>query len=116
MLCFSKGVRVTAATATADVLPSAGNTTWARGMGTAACTAACKFILQHTSTQTVVDPFCGHGTVLAVANQLGLNAVGVEISAKRAKQAEQLSAAGLQLTRGSGSKQQQGGAAGEGEG
>lgn len=29
MLCFSKGIRTTAAAATADVLPSAGNTTWA---------------------------------------------------------------------------------------
>jgi hypothetical protein len=101
MLCFSKGVRPTAAAATADVLPAAGDTTWARGMGTAACAAACRFVLQHTSTRTVVDPFCGHGTVLAVANELGLSAIGIEIGKKRAKQAERLSAAGLQLNKGS---------------
>lgn len=105
--CFSKGVRVPAAASTPDVLPAAGETTWTRGMGTAACTAACSFVRSHTSTGTVVDPFCGHGTVLAVANQLGLNAIGVEISMKRAKQARKLSAVGLQLFGMRGMHQQQ---------
>lgn len=90
MLCFSKGVKADVHKATADVLPEAGDTTWARGMGLAACTAACKFILRHTATRTVVDPFCGHGTVLAVANHLGLNAVGIELSPKRARHADKL--------------------------
>jgi hypothetical protein len=107
LLCFSKGVRVPAAASTPDVLPAAGETTWTRGMGTAACTAACSFVRSHTSTNTVVDPFCGHGTVLAVANQLGLDAIGVEISMKRAKQARKLSAVGLQLFGMRGTHQQQ---------
>jgi hypothetical protein len=107
LLCFSKGVRVPAAASTPDVLPAAGETTWTRGMGTAACAAACSFVRSHTSTDTVVDPFCGHGTVLAVANQLGLNAIGVEISMKRAKQARKLSAVGLQLFGMRGTHQQQ---------
>ena len=33
------------------------------------------------------DPFCGSGTVLAAANHLGLDALGVELSAKRARHA-----------------------------
>ena len=37
-----------------------------------------------TRTQPIVDPFCGQGTVLAVANELGLDAVGVELNRKRA--------------------------------
>jgi len=36
---------------------------------------------------TVVDPFCGAGTVLAVGNALGLHAIGVDISPRRVKQA-----------------------------
>lgn len=99
MLCFSKGVKTTPAASTADVLPTAGETTWTRGMGTAACTAACRFVLDHTTTQTVIDPFCGHGTVLAVANSLGLNAVGVELSPKRARMARRLTADGLLLSK-----------------
>ena len=62
---------------------------------------ACRFVLAQTGTRTVVDPFCGHGTVLAVANELGLGAIGVEIGRKRAKQAQRLSAAGLVLNKGS---------------
>ncbi|MFL5347791.1 MAG: DNA methyltransferase [Hyalangium sp.] len=90
MLCFSRGVRVDLGRATPDVLPEAGEVTWTRGMGVQACLAACRFIQEHTPTRTVVDPFCGHGTVLAVANALGLNAVGVELSRKRAKKARAL--------------------------
>ncbi|WIA44122.1 hypothetical protein OEZ86_010464 [Tetradesmus obliquus] len=105
MLCFSKGVRCHPSHSTPDILPSPGHKTWTRGMGTAACAAACRFILQHTTTRTVVDPFCGHGTVLAVANALGLHALGVELSAKRARQARQLrvDGEGMHLSKGGGS-------------
>lgn len=59
-------------------------------MGVEACLTACRFVLENTSTRTLVNPFCGHGTVLAVANHLGLDAVGVELSRKRAKKARAL--------------------------
>lgn len=59
-------------------------------MGGAACELACRYVLSHTPTRTIVDPFCGVGTVLAVANALGLAAVGVEIANKRARKARNL--------------------------
>lgn len=90
MLCFSRGVRADLSKSTADVLPQAGEVTWTRGMGVQACLAACHYVLENTPTRTVVDPFCGHGTVLAVANDLGLDAIGVELSRKRAKKARTL--------------------------
>ena len=90
MLCFSRGVRADLSKSTADVLPQAGEVTWTRGMGVQACLAACRYVLENTPTRTVVDPFCGHGTVLAVANDLGLDAIGVELSRKRAKKARAL--------------------------
>lgn len=89
LMCFSRGVRDRAAPYT-DVLPSTGVMTWSQAMGTAACELACRYILTHTGTRTVVDPYCGVGTALAFANQLGLAAVGVEISAKRARKARSL--------------------------
>ena len=46
---------------------------------------ACRWIAAHTQTRTIVDPFCGHGTVLAVANALGMDAIGVEIGKERAR-------------------------------
>jgi hypothetical protein len=87
MLCFSRGVQLDLSKSVADVLPEAGETTWTRGMGTNAAQLACQFVLQNTSTRTVVAPFCGHGTALVVANKLGLDAIGIELSAKRAKKA-----------------------------
>lgn len=90
LLCFSKGLKADISRSTQDVLPMAGKSTWTRGMGDQACLFACRYILENTTTRTIVDPFCGHGLVLAIANQLGLNAVGVELSRKRAKKARTL--------------------------
>jgi hypothetical protein len=90
LLCFSRGLRLELAKSTPDVLPEAGDVTWTRGMGVHACLTACRFVLECTPTRTIVDPFCGHGTVLAVANALGLDAVGVELSRKRARKARAL--------------------------
>lgn len=90
LLGFSRGVRFELKYATPDVLPEPGETTWTRGMGVKACEAACRFVLRQTTTRTIVDPFCGHGTALAVANAMGLDAVGVEIARKRAQRARAL--------------------------
>jgi hypothetical protein len=80
----------------ADVIPDAGATTWTRGMGVAACRAACEAVLRLTPTRAIIDPFCGHGTVLAVANAMGLDAIGVELGARRARKARTLTLAMLE--------------------
>jgi hypothetical protein len=90
LLCFSRAVKDRATPAYADVLPDTGEMTWSQAMGRAACVLACRYVRSHTTTPTVVDPFCGHGSVLAVANELGLDAVGVELSQKRARKARKL--------------------------
>jgi hypothetical protein len=90
LLCFSKGLKAEISRSTQDVLPLAGKSTWTRGMGEQACLFACRFILENTATRTIVDPFCGHGLVLAIANSMGLDAVGVELSRKRVKKARSL--------------------------
>jgi hypothetical protein len=90
LLCFSRGVRADPAKSTADVLPALGGMTWPRAMGLEACRTACQFVLDATTTRTIVDPFCGMGTALAVANQMGLDAVGVELNRKRAERAKTL--------------------------
>eukprot|EP00435_Cladocopium_sp_Y103_P015804 s1188_g3.t2 len=56
-----------------DLLPR-GRKVYAQGMG----------------TEVVIDPFCGRGTVLALANELGLAALGVDVDAACVKAAERL--------------------------
>lgn len=90
LLCFSRGVTPDPARATPDVLPSLGAMTWSRAMGLDAARLVVRFIRTQTRSHTVVDPFCGHGTALAAANEAGLHAVGVELGAKRARRARRL--------------------------
>jgi hypothetical protein len=70
-----------------DVLGDAGSMSFSRAMGTEACRLACSYLRDETTTRTIVDPFCGRGTVLAVANEMGFGAIGIDISAKRCRAA-----------------------------
>lgn len=89
-MAFAKRLRFEPGKSTADVLPELGEMTWSRAMPMSAAKASCAFIQKHTPCDIVVDPFCGRGTILAVANAAGLGAIGVEISKKRAKKARAL--------------------------
>lgn len=59
-------------------------------MGVKAAAHAVRFARDQAAARVILDPFCGVGTVLAVANRLGLPAVGVERSAKRSERAREL--------------------------
>lgn len=76
--------------ATPDVLPDGGFLPGPRAMGVNACVEACELVRRDTPTRTVLDPFCGWGTVLAVANALGLDAIGVDHSTRMCKKARTL--------------------------
>ena len=90
LLGFSRGVHPRPGRATADVLPDPGAQASAKSMGVNACLDACRFVTRETATRTIVDPFCGYGTVLAVANGLGLDAVGVDRSSRMVRRARKL--------------------------
>lgn len=90
LLCFSKGVKADVAKSTPDVLPDLGDKTWQRGMGLEACLVAAKFIAEQTNCKTLINPFCGEGSMLAIANVCELDAIGIERSPKRAEKARSL--------------------------
>jgi hypothetical protein len=73
-----------------DVIPDAGFMPWSRAMGVEACRVALRFLREETATRLVADPFCGRGTVLAVANAMGFDALGIDIGAKRCRAARAL--------------------------
>ena len=90
LLGFARALRPALRHATPDVLPDGGFQPHPKSMGVLACVDACRFVASQTTTRTIVDPFCGFGTVLAVANALGLDAVGVDLSARMCRRARNL--------------------------
>ncbi len=89
ILCASRKLRLAPGASSPDVLPALGKMSWSRAMGANACDAVIDFVLAHTACRTIVDPFCGQGSILAAANAKGLAAVGVELSKRRAARARQ---------------------------
>lgn len=73
-----------------DIVTDAGRQPWVRAMGIRAAAHALRFARDQVGAKTIFDPFCGVGTVLAVANAMGLDAIGVEKAKKRAEQARAL--------------------------
>lgn len=90
MLGYARTPRPKLASASADVLPDGGFKPGSKAMGVNACLDACRFVIAETPTRTIVDPFCGFGTVLAVANALGLDAIGVDHSVRMCRRARTL--------------------------
>ena len=87
MLCLARHVDTEPKRPGPDVLADAGPMSWSRATGEAAIRLACRFLRDETATRFVVDPFCGEGSVLAVANAYGFAATGVDLSAKRCRAA-----------------------------
>jgi hypothetical protein len=73
-----------------DVIVDAGPQKWVRAMGVRAAAHAVRFAKEQADARVIFDPFCGVGTVLAVANALGLDALGVEKNRRRAEHARAL--------------------------
>jgi hypothetical protein len=87
MICVSQTPRPTPARPGPEVIADAGYKPWSRAMGETACEVACRFLRDETATRLVVDPFCGKGSVLAVANRFGFEALGVDLSVARCRAA-----------------------------
>ena len=90
LLCVSRTARPAPRVGAPDVLPELGAMPSQKAMGVAACVLACRYLLDETATSVVVDPFCGQGTLLAVANALGLAALGVDRNGRACRAARKL--------------------------
>lgn len=66
-----------------DVITDAGPSLWVRAMGVRAAALAVRFARDQVGAKLIFDPFCGVGTIPAVANALGLDALGIELARKR---------------------------------
>jgi len=86
MACF--GRRVRPGKCSADVI-NKGKMIYPNAMDLNACQVAINFIKKDFNT--ILDPFCGMGSILAIANVFGLNAIGVDIDSNMCKIAKTLS-------------------------
>lgn len=95
LLCFSRSHRCRLAGM--DVLPTRGYMAYNGAAGEEAVAAAVQYVrATHRGgaigddddddaqpPALVIDPFCGHGTVLALANAYGLDSMGVDVNPNR---------------------------------
>lgn len=90
LIAASRALRCPDVSGLPDVIVDGGRLPWVRAMGVRAAAQAVRFVKEHAQARVVFDPFCGVGTTLAVANTLGLDALGVEKARKRAERARSL--------------------------
>jgi len=72
-----------------DVIADAGRSLWVRAVGIRAAAHAVRFARDQAGAKLIFDPFCGVGTIPAVANALGLDALGIELAKKRCTQSRE---------------------------
>lgn len=90
LLCFSKMLKADLSRSTPDVFDDSGEKAWERGMLFEACVESVKFVAKETQSNLIINPFCGYGSALAMANYFGLRSIGIERSPKRAQRARLL--------------------------
>lgn len=90
LIAVSRELRCPGPLAIPDIIVDAGRQPWVRAMGIRAAAHAVRFARDEARAERIIDPFCGVGTVLAVANRLGLPAIGVELSVRRCALAREL--------------------------
>tara|TARA_R110000824_G_scaffold18775_1_gene73760 strand:+ start:1157 stop:1789 length:633 start_codon:yes stop_codon:yes gene_type:complete len=73
--------------ASSDVIQR-GKTVYKNGTGLVAARVGVEWIKKQA--ESITDPFCGQGTIIAVAEALGVRAIGIDIDEMQCKKARQL--------------------------
>jgi hypothetical protein len=87
LIAVSRAMRCPDSLPIPDIIADAGPSLWIRAAGVRATAHAVRFARDQVGAKLIFDPFCGVGTIPAVANALGLDALGVELARKRCEQA-----------------------------
>lgn len=78
LICFSRKMRV--GTPTADVI-EASKQLWRYGVGVRTARFCAQYVKR--ADNRLLDPFCGFGTFVIAAHEIGMDAVGVDIDKNR---------------------------------
>lgn len=85
LFAFSKKLK--AGKSTADVI-FAGKMIYKNAMGFNAVELCVNYIKKNIETDTIFDPFCGQGSVLKIANDMGYNTIGIDIMQEQCDKAK----------------------------
>lgn len=97
LVCFGKGadIKIPDIYCTPDVFDR-GDMLWPKGIGLNAALVGCSYIKNCVKADCIIDPFCGVGTVLAVASAIGMtHTIGVDLSPKRCRKAWKMELVGI---------------------
>lgn len=89
MLCFAKNKYDNIGRRPLPDVIDRGDMIYRKAMGINACMLAVLFC-KNAGAKKIIDPFCGKGSVMLSANYLGLDAVGVDISSTRCRNAKSM--------------------------
>ena len=67
-----------------------GEMIYKNAMGYNACRFAVEYVKEKKVSDTILDPFCGRGSVLKIANDLGMKSMGIDIDIKQVEHAKNL--------------------------
>lgn len=87
LLCFGKSFTYHSSKFLTPDLIDRGLMTWKKATGLEVCILCVAFLRYIVNTSCIINPFCGHGTILAVSNYFGVPCVGIEVMPKRARKA-----------------------------
>ena len=87
LFAFSKKIK--SGKATPDVIYS-GKMIYKNAMGFNAVKSCIEFLNNKKIKDTVIDPFCGRGSVIHICNKLGFDSIGIDICKEQIKKAELL--------------------------
>ncbi|KAF2072916.1 hypothetical protein CYY_005773 [Polysphondylium violaceum] len=85
MICVAKSPRLLDFEDSTPDINRRGDMIWSRAMGLNSCKVAIMY-LKSLNMKCVVDPFCGKGSILAVANLYGMNSIGVDLSVAKSRE------------------------------
>jgi len=90
LLSFSMNQTRDSAQSAVDIFYESGEKTWARGIGEKTAEFIINDIRKNSPGSTLINPFCGEGLLLKVADSNGIPSIGIERSLKRVKIASKL--------------------------
>jgi len=86
---FAVSKKATSGQATPDVF-GAGKKVYPNATGLKAATVALEYVRSQVGDVVILDPFCGQGSILKIANDLGLDSIGIDIDESQVLKARKL--------------------------